>query len=115
MSGRGRKYRGMGGRRAQGGRCLGRGNSYSININNLNNNNKGLCSALGHHVFDYGQKEATYQTRKTWDKIVNHAGTIYGHNISNELNNKKQIEITQHEHTHKVKDRHLERVERLRD
>jgi hypothetical protein len=28
--------------------------------------------------------------RTTWEKIVHHAGTIYGHDISNELLNKKK-------------------------
>ena len=40
----------------------------------------------------------------TWEKIVNHAGTIYGHGISNEFQNKKWIEIPQPQHTQQVKD-----------
>ena len=53
--------------------------------------------------------------RTTWEKIFNHFGTFYGHDISNELQNEKRIEILQPEHTHQVKDKHLNRVERLRD
>ena len=52
--------------------------------------------------------------RTTWEKIVNHVRTIYGHNISNELQNKKRIKIPQPEQTHQVKYKHLKRVERLR-
>ena len=70
---------------------------------------------MGHHVFDYGQKRSADQIRTTWEKIVNHVGTIYGHDISNELQNKKRIKISQPKHTQQVKDKHLKRVERLKD
>ena len=53
--------------------------------------------------------------RETSENIVNHAGTIYGQDISNELQNKKRIEIPQTKHTQKVKYKHLKRVECLRD
>ena len=68
---------------------------YSININNLNNKKKGLCSDLGHHVFEYDQKGAAYKMRATWENIVNHVGTIYGHDISNKFQNKKRIDNPQ--------------------
>ena len=70
---------------------------------------------MGNHVFDYGHKGAAYQMSTTWEKIVNHVGIIYGHNISNESQNKKRIKIPQPENTQKVKDKHLRRVEQLRD
>ena len=114
-SGRGKKGRGQGGRIAHGRRGSGIWNSYLSHINNLNNKSKGLCSALGNHVFDYGHKGDADQMRATWDNIVNHVGMIYGHNLGNELQNKKRIEILQPEHTHQVKDKHLKRVERIRD
>ena len=41
--------------------------------------------------------------------------TIYGHVISNELHNKKRIDIPQPEHTHQVNDKHLKIFERLKD
>ena len=91
MIGRGKQGRGQGGRRERGGRVSGRANSYYSNIKNLNNNNKGLYISLGHHVLYYGQKGALDQMRTTWEKIVNHVGTIYGHDNSNELQNKKRI------------------------
>ena len=115
MSGRGKQGRGKSGGVALIGRGCGRGNRYTSHINNLNNNNKGLCSAMGHHVFDYVHKGAADQMRTTWEEIVNHVGTIYGHNISNELQNKKRIEIPQPKHTHHVKDKHLKIFERLMD
>jgi hypothetical protein len=67
---------------------------------------KGLCAALGIHVFDYGQKGAADQMRTTWEKIVHHVGTIYGHDISNELQNKKTVIIDEPKHTQDVLDKH---------
>ena len=67
------------------GRGCVRGNSYPSYINNMNNKNKGLCSSLGYHIFDYGQNGAAYQTSTTWENIVNHVWMIYGHGISNEF------------------------------
>ena len=51
----------------------------------------------------------------TWENIVNHAGTIYGHDISNELQSKKRFEILQPEHINQAEDKHLKIVEQLRD
>ena len=99
----------------RGGTSCWRGNSYPSDINNLNNKNKCLFSALGNHVFDNCQKGAAYQMMMTWNNIVNHYRTIYGNNISNELQNKKRINIPQREHTQQVKDKQLKRVERLSD
>ena len=115
MGGRVKECGRKGGHGARVGRSRGRGNIYPIHIKNLNNNKKGLCSALGDHVFDYGQKWVADQMRTTWENIINHVGTIYGHNISNELQNKKQIEIPQPKYTHPVKVKHLKRFEQLRD
>ena len=115
MIGRGRQGIGWGGRGARGQRGRGRCNSYPSHINNINNNNKGLWIALGHHEFNCGQKGAAYKTRITWEKIINHVRTIYGHNISNKSQNNKWTNIPQPEHTQQVKDKHLNRFEQLRD
>ncbi len=85
----------MSGRGGRLGRGRGGGNSYS----GTGGAHEGLCSALSDHVFDYGQKGAADQMRMTWEKIVHHVGTIYGHNISNELQNKKTVTIPEPEHT----------------
>ncbi len=66
------------------GRGRGRGNYYS-GTGTVVTKHKGLCAALTSHVFEYGQKGAVDQMRTTWEKIVHHVGTIYGHDISNEL------------------------------
>jgi hypothetical protein len=50
--------------------------------------------------------------RTTWEKIVHHVGTIYGHDISNELQNKKTFIITKPEHPQNVLDKHADRVTR---
>ena len=46
---------------------------------------------MGHHVFEYDQKGAEDKIKMTWEKIVKHTGAIYGHDIRNELQNKKRI------------------------
>ena len=52
-----------------------------------------MCSALVIHVFDYGHKASTDQMRTTCEKLVHNVGTIHGHEISNELLNKKILTI----------------------
>ena len=37
---------------------------------------------LGNQVFHYGKNTSAYQTRTTWEKIVDHVVKIQGHNIS---------------------------------
>ena len=61
-----------------------------------------MYSALGIHVFDYGTKASVDQMRTTRDKLVHYVGTIHGHDIRNELLNKKTIIITKPEHTQYV-------------
>ena len=111
--GRGRGHRGNrdGNRGGRGrGRGKGRGNSYTSNVTTIKH--KGLFAALGSHVFDYGQKGAADNMRMTWEKIVHHAGTIYGHNISNELQNRKTITIEEPKHTQEVLDKHADKEAR---
>jgi hypothetical protein len=106
MSGRGERQgrgnRGGGnGNSRRGGRGL--GNRYS-RLSRALAKHKGLCAALGIHVFDYSQKGAADQMRTTWEKIVHHVGTIYGHDISNELQNKKTAINDEPKHTQDVLD-----------
>ena len=70
------------------------------------NKHKGLCSTLGIHVFDYGQKTSSDQIKTTWKKLVHHVGTINGYDISNELINKKRLNISKPEQTQDVLDAH---------
>ena len=115
MSGRGgRLGRGRGsGRGSPSGRGgqRGRGSSYS-GTGAAAAKHKGLCAALSHNVFDYGQKGAADQMRTTWEKLVHHVGTIYGHDISNELLNKKAVVLQKPEYTQDVRDKHDERTAR---
>jgi hypothetical protein len=48
--------------------------------------------------------------RTTWEKFVHHVGTIHGHDISNELLNKKTVIIEKPTHTQDVLDKHESRV-----
>ncbi len=86
----------------------GRGNYYS-GLDKVVKH-KGLCAALGSHVFDYAQKGAADQMRTTWEKIVHHVGTIYVHDISNELLHQKTVFIDNHAHPQDVLDKHSDRV-----
>jgi hypothetical protein len=112
---------GSGGRQGRGGGRGGRGNTHSRGGRGRGNyyssagavvKHKGLCAALSNHVFDYGQKGAADQMRTTWEKIVHHVGTIYGHDISNELQNKKLVVLPKPEHTSEVLAKHLDRETR---
>ena len=101
----GRDARGSGrGRGRSRGRTSGRGRDYSASTPKQ----KGLCAALGEHVFDYGQKGAADQSRTTWEKIVHHVGTIHGHDISNELLNRREIPIPKPEYAQGILDQHAD-------
>ena len=100
MSGRGgRGGCGGCGNGGHGGKGHGRGHNYT---GASTTKAKGLCSALGNHVFEYGQRGAADTARVTWEKIVHHVGTIYGHDISNEL----QVILPEQEYTDDVKAKH---------
>ena len=106
MSGRGRgRGRGKGGR----GKGKGRGSSH---VPATSAKAKGLCAALGNHVFEYGQKESADQVRTTWDKVVQYSGTIYGHDISNELQNKKTLVIQEPEYSQDTLTEHADATQR---
>jgi hypothetical protein len=92
------------------GRGKGRGNTYTSTVTAIKH--KGLCAALGSHVFDYGQKGAADNMRTAWEKVVHHVGTIYGHDISNELQNHKFIIIDEPHHTKEVLDKHANKEAR---
>ena len=47
----------------------------------------------------------------TWEKIVHHVGTIYGHDIRNGLHNKKKVSIPKPEYTEDIQFKHKQRVE----
>ena len=51
--------------------------------------------------------------RTTWEKIVHHFGTIYGHEISNKPHNKEKDSIPNTEYTEDVQSKHRQRVELL--
>ena len=63
-----------------------------------------VLSAL--HVFDYGHKAAADQMRTSWEKLAQYVGTIYGQDISNELQNKTTVTLTAPVHTPEVLTRH---------
>jgi hypothetical protein len=67
----------------------------------------GLCAALGNKVFDYGHRAAADQIRTSWEKLVQFVGTnCYGQDISNELQNKILVILSEPVHTPEVLARH---------
>ena len=96
-------YRGGRGSGNRGRRGRGRGHNYSETISTYK---KGLCNDLGTSVFDYGKKSAAYQTRSSWEKLVQYVGTNYGQDISNELQNKITVNLVEPVHATEVIERH---------
>jgi len=50
----------------------------------------------------------------TWEKIVHHVGTIYGQDISNELQNRTTVVIDKPEHDQAILDQHALRVTQIK-
>ncbi len=101
MSGRGRGAtsrwgRGRGKGRGGRGRASPRGAHYS---GTQPAKHKGLCEALGPHVFDYGNRNAADQMSVTYEKIVSYVGSIHGTDISNELLNRTKVVLDEPEYT----------------
>lgn len=46
--------------------------------------------------------------KTTWEKIVNHAGTLYGQEIGNELHNRTAITIPKPQYSQAILDKHRE-------
>ena len=78
MSGRGGQGIDRGGQGGRGSSGQVRG---SIHYTPTLNKNKFVCSELGKNIFDYDQKGAAYQMQTTWENILRHFSTIYGHDI----------------------------------
>ena len=110
MSGRGRSARDRRGS-ARGGRGCGRGHNYT---GARKSNKTGLCAALGTSVFDYGHKAAADQMRTSWEKLAHYVGTTYGQDISNELENKSTVTLTEPVHTTEVLAAHAARESMIR-
>ena len=104
MSGRGRG-------RGTGGKGRGRGNHKARGGGpSRATKKKGLCAALGEHMFTYNEKGAADQIRNTLKQIVKHTGTIYGQDISNELHNRRVVVIAKSQHTADVLRKHEAKV-----
>jgi hypothetical protein len=103
MSGRGGRNIGRGGRGRgsanRGGRGRGRGQNYT---GFANASKRGLCTNIGTHVFDYGQKSAADQMRTSWENLVQYVGTNYGQDSNNKLQNKVWVILTKPVHTDDV-------------
>jgi hypothetical protein len=116
MSGRGGRNNGHCGRGCgganHGGRGRGRGQNYTGSANAAK---RGMCTNLGTHVFEYGQKSAADQMRTSWEKLVQYVGTNYGQDINKELQNKVWVVLTEPVHTDNVLARHSVREGMIRN
>jgi hypothetical protein len=65
-------------------------------------------------VFDDGRKEAADQMRTSWEKLVQYVGASYGQDISNELQNKTTVILTEPVHTASDMARHATREQMVR-
>jgi hypothetical protein len=110
MSGRGRGGRGRGGGRGGRGRGRGRGHTGG---SATSSKSKGLCKALEHHVYDYGQKSAADTLKTTTEKLVDHIGTTMGHEISTEIRTRTRVVLDKPDYDQAIKDRHEARKIRL--
>jgi hypothetical protein len=103
MTGRGRggSHGGRGGER-------GRGQNYTGTRTAAKS---GCCAALCINVFDYGHRAAADQMRTSWEKLVQFVGTNYGQDVSNELQNKIPVILSEPVHTPEVLARHAIRAQ----
>jgi hypothetical protein len=103
MTGRGR-VASRSGHGGEHGRCsCGRGQNYTGTRTAAKS---GLCAALGNNVFNYGHRAAVDQMRTSWEKLIQFVGTNYGQDISNELQNKIPVILSELVHTLEVLARH---------
>jgi hypothetical protein len=65
-------------------------------------------------VFDYGHSAAADQMRTTWEKLVQYAGTTFGQEISNELQNRVTFVLQEPVYDPEVTKRHNKRVRVIR-
>jgi hypothetical protein len=102
-------------RRGRGGSRSGPGRGREQNYTGTRTAAKrGLCAALGINVFDYGHRAAADQMRTSWEKLIQFLGTNYGQDISNELQNKIPVILSEPVHTPEVLARHAIREQMVR-
>jgi hypothetical protein len=111
MTGRGRGGSRGGRGSERGGRGRARGQNYTGARTAAKS---GLCATLGNNVFDYGHRAAADQMRTSWEKLVQFVGTNYGQDISNELQNKIPVILSEPVHTPEALARHAIREQMVR-
>ena len=68
-----------------------------------------MNETLGANVFDYGQKAAADQMRTSWEKVTEYVGTMFGQDISNELQIKVTVTLAEPAHNAGLLARHKAR------
>ena len=74
-----------------------------------------MCSALGHHIFDYGQKGSADLVKTTLEAIIKYVGTNFGPDIANELRNRTAYNIPEPEYSQAVLDAHAQAEQTRQD
>ena len=91
--GRGGSGRGSAGRPGRGGRTSGGRQPYRPTGGGSATKASGSTISLGSNIFSNGQKDSSERLLRTWEKIVETAGTKYGADIARELKERKTYEI----------------------
>ena len=69
----------------------GRGQSYAAN--KISTKKVGLCKDLEGNIFDYGTETAANLMRTMQEKLIQYAGTKFGGDIANKLQNRMTVVI----------------------
>jgi hypothetical protein len=78
--------------------------------------NKGMITALGNHVFDYGQGKTAEQLNKNWEKLLSHIAIHYIQDLHAELTTRESISIPVPDYLPGVEEQHkLSEEKRLSD
>jgi hypothetical protein len=78
--------------------------------------NKGMITALGNHVFDYGQGKTAEQLNKNWEKLLSHIGIYYSQDLHAELTTRENISIPVPDYPPGVEEQHkISEEKRLSD
>ena len=86
-----------------GGRGRGRRNPRPKPSNPNANGERGLCSALGTHMFAHDQKGSADHARTALEKTVPRVGSIHGQDISTELDTRQPVVFEEPKHSDEVK------------
>ena len=95
---------------SRGSRGSGRGTSRSTRSSGSRYSTitkKGLIGALANHVLDIGENNSFDNNKKTWEKLVQYAGSNVGSEVAAELESGKKWKLNPPEHSEDNKNNHI--------